>query len=638
MAAFFLRLANLHQYMEITIQQSDLIDAGFAKLFRFYNDELSIEQIQPALLLLDSEVPQRLNQFLKQRTLKQRRHCIKKIDQSVNQKISSVEAIELLYRIFLLVYPDPAGLDYYTKKLNQKQLNIFDLSHILAASRPLKLLFQSGVLIFLYHYSLSITVRIQLKLKKLFLTREIESSDQNENLKPLKYQTSHQQIKNNKNSTVIKLNASLPRTKSLRIAIVNHRAGSDFSGGEKLVLEYAKYLNEVADVELITTTAKDYISWANFYDAGLFSEDGIIIRRFTIDKKRDMLSFQRLSKLILFFLKMVTQVGQSPASIAGWRKLVWLSLRHLSLHWIKKQGPVSSSLQNYLKDNYNDYDLFIFHTYLYDTSFSGLANTAGKAVLIPTAHAEWPLQLPIWQSRFLNPNLSFIFLSEEEREMMHRWFPGIQDGPVLGCGIHSTKDSIEIEKLLIQKKSKNETKGQFSQLYNLDKFVLFTGRIDSEKGCRRLIGLFLAYIEATKSKVKLVLIGSRSMTVPNHPSIVSTGYLNETLLNAALNECSVYAHPSPYESFSFSLLEAMAVGAPVLVTAQSEVLRGHVLRSHGGLVYQDAADFIVKLDILLKNPKRFSGGLAYVNQRYSHEAVKGPLQRYVIEQVKKVSN
>lgn len=625
--------------MKTLIQQFDLINSGFTKLNQFSNDQLSIDQIQSTLLLLDSEVPHQLNHFLKRLNIKQRETIIDRINLSIEKETKIEEAVELCYRIFLLVYPDPAGLAYYSTKLKQNQITVNQLCHILAASRPLKLLFQSRVLIFLYHYSLSITARIQLKFKELFSTSKVESGDQNKNPKLLKDPTSIHQIKNNnEDSTVIKLNAQPQRSKSVRIAIVNHRAGSDFSGGEKLVLEYAKYLNEVADVELITTTAKDYITWANFYDSGLFSENDIIIRRFTIDKERNMLSFQRLSRFILFFLKIATQIGQSPATINGWRKLIWLSLRQISLLWIKKQGPVSSSLQRYLKDNYNDYDLFIFHTYLYDTTFSGLVNTAGKAVLIPTAHPEWALQLPIWPKLFLNQNLSWIFLAEEERRMMHNWFPGIQDGPVFGCGIHSVKHASQIQNQSKPEKSNHRYKGEFCSLYDLDKFILFTGRIDSEKGCRRLIALFLAYIETTKAKIKLVLVGSQSMTVPNHPSIVSTGYLNEMLLNAALNECSVYVHPSPYESFSFSLLEAMAAGAPVLVTAQSEVLRGHVLRSRGGLVYNDASDFITKLDILLKRPERFTGGPAYINQRYSHEAVKGPLQRYILEKAENTKN
>ena len=46
--------------------------------------------------------------------------------------------------------------------------------------------------------------------------------------------------------------------------------------------------------------------------------------------------------------------------------------------------------------------------------------------------------------------------------------------------------------------------------------------------------------------------------------------------------------PSPHESFSFVILEAWSQGTPVLATARSPVLRGHVERSGAGLLFDRA--------------------------------------------------
>ena len=79
--------------------------------------------------------------------------------------------------------------------------------------------------------------------------------------------------------------------------------------------------------------------------------------------------------------------------------------------------------------------------------------------------------------------------------------------------------------------------------------------------------------------------------------------------------------PSPHESFSFVLLEAWAQGTPVLATARSPVLRGHVERSGGGLLYDvGAGDFAAGLEALLGDEalrKRLGErGRAYVEARY----------------------
>jgi glycosyltransferase involved in cell wall biosynthesis len=49
--------------------------------------------------------------------------------------------------------------------------------------------------------------------------------------------------------------------------------------------------------------------------------------------------------------------------------------------------------------------------------------------------------------------------------------------------------------------------------------------------------------------------------------------------------------PSRYESLSMVTIEAWALGKPVLVNGQCDVLRGQVTRSHGGLYYESFEEF-----------------------------------------------
>jgi glycosyltransferase involved in cell wall biosynthesis len=85
--------------------------------------------------------------------------------------------------------------------------------------------------------------------------------------------------------------------------------------------------------------------------------------------------------------------------------------------------------------------------------------------------------------------------------------------------------------------------------------------------------------------------------------------------------------PSPYESLSIVLLEALALGTPALASARSPVLVDHCRRSNGGLYYQDADEFGEALDLLAREPRLRAAlgqaGRAYVRENYRWEAVLG---------------
>ena len=49
--------------------------------------------------------------------------------------------------------------------------------------------------------------------------------------------------------------------------------------------------------------------------------------------------------------------------------------------------------------------------------------------------------------------------------------------------------------------------------------------------------------------------------------------------------------PSEFESLSISVLEAMSLHVPVIVNGKCEVLKGHCLKSNGGLYYEDYCEF-----------------------------------------------
>ncbi len=118
--------------------------------------------------------------------------------------------------------------------------------------------------------------------------------------------------------------------------------------------------------------------------------------------------------------------------------------------------------------------------------------------------------------------------------------------------------------------------------YNLPgEFILFLGTLEPRKNLSRLIKAF----ESLQSDQTLVIAGKLGWkysevmkmihTSPKRKQIQYIGYINEEDKPALIKLARVFAWPSLYEGFGLPVLEAMAVGTPVLtsnVTSLPEVV------------------------------------------------------------------
>ena len=89
----------------------------------------------------------------------------------------------------------------------------------------------------------------------------------------------------------------------------------------------------------------------------------------------------------------------------------------------------------------------------------------------------------------------------------------------------------------------------------------------------------------------LVLIGTAALPIPDDPKVRHLGFVSEEEKFALIRECALLLMPSPYESLSVVVLEAWAMGRPVLVNAACRVLEGQCMRSGGGLFYRGYSEF-----------------------------------------------
>jgi glycosyltransferase involved in cell wall biosynthesis len=353
------------------------------------------------------------------------------------------------------------------------------------------------------------------------------------------------------------------------IAFVVQRCGLEVNGGaEYLCRTVAERLASVRPTEVLTTCALDYMTWENHYPPGEERLGDLPIRRFPVARPRDVHSFNRLSEALRPRVKTAPVAEQES--------------------WMREQGPWSPELLAYLRRARDDYDAFVFVTYLYATTYFGLPVVSDKAVLVPLAHDEWPIYFAMWDHFFERPR-GFVFSSEEEAAFVRRRFPATRlEGPVVGTGIEAPA-RIDVE----QFRKKYEIRGPF---------VVYIGRVDVAKGVDRLLHDFQAYRRETGEDLGLLLLGKRMMEMPELPGIRALGYTSEEDKWAALAGCEALLMPSAFESLSIALLEAWSVGKPVLVNATSEVLVGQCRRSHGGLWYRNTDEFSVALGILLREP------------------------------------
>ncbi len=386
-----------------------------------------------------------------------------------------------------------------------------------------------------------------------------------------------------------------------KIAIINQRYGLEVNGGSELYSrQIAERLIARYDVEVLTSCAVEYVKWSNYYKEGVETINGVTVRRFKTVHERIPKIFSALDSYML---------SNPDADV------------ETSDKWIENMGPYCPELVEYVDEHQDEYEAIIVVTYLYYTAVKSIVRIKDKAIFIPTAHQEPFIHFDMYKKVFGAAD-AFVFLTDEEKDLVHAIFHN-EDVPyeVMGVGVDvpAQVDS-----------------GRFKKKYNLDEYIIYVGRIDEGKDCPRLFKYFLEYKKRNKNNLKLVLMGKAVCDIPKSPDIISLGFVSDEDKFDGIKGAKALILPSKFESLSISVLEAMTLSIPVIVNGICDVLKGHCVKSNGGLYYKNYFEFEGCVNYMLEHPEEYkmlcANARKYVEDYFQWDDIMKKFDR-IIERV-----
>ena len=249
----------------------------------------------------------------------------------------------------------------------------------------------------------------------------------------------------------------------------------------------------------------------------------------------------------------------------------------------------SRALWPWLRQHGGDYDRVIVNGIWQYLSFAAWRRYAGSSIpyyvfphgmldpwfkeTFPLKHLKKWLYWPWAEYRVLRDAAAVIFTSDEERLQARKsfWLYRCR-GKVSPLGVEAPP---------ISSNAKSEFLSRYPQLQNSRNF-LFLGRLHPKKGCDILLEAF-AQLRSNNS-ISLILAGPdqvgwesdlrRQVTRLNLTNrVVFTGMLEGLMKQGAFANAEAFVLPSHQENFGISVVEALAVRVPVLISNRVNIWR-----------------------------------------------------------------
>jgi glycosyltransferase involved in cell wall biosynthesis len=351
------------------------------------------------------------------------------------------------------------------------------------------------------------------------------------------------------------------------LAIVTPWFGGDLKGGaEQQAWQLAtRLVGRGHPVEVLTTSCRSFQDdWAaNHLKTGVCQEQGVKLRRFRVER-RNRGAFAQVNNLMLSLPASALKPGVNPVALKD-------------ANTFCSENINSPQLLNYLKNQQNQYQAFLFLPYLYGPILNGLPLVASRAFLQPCLHNESYAYLPQVANIF-HAAQGLLFISEGEAELARQLYgPGvISKSIVAGAGVEAGQHY-------------DETISQIGELsVKQEVFVLYLGRRDRTKNTDLLVRAYAAFKQKhPDSRLRLVLAGLGNTSYNGLvPGLIDLGLVAESEKEALLANCLALLQPSQNESYSRVMMEAWFYGRPVAVHRDCLATAMAVESAQGGWLAQ----------------------------------------------------
>jgi glycosyltransferase involved in cell wall biosynthesis len=383
------------------------------------------------------------------------------------------------------------------------------------------------------------------------------------------------------------------------IVIVTPWFGRFAGGAESLARGMAREFNRrgVKTIVFATCSSSPFESWwEDHYAPGVSRENNIEVRRFATNKS-------------------------NAGYLAGAKKIqadANLTLTEQTEYF--KDSINSDDLIQAIESCLNDDHEIVALPYFYGLTHSLLHSYPGEVSVIPCFHDEPQFH---WAAtaELLRKAKHIFYNSSEEKDMTiraHGLTVGrrVVEGVVTGVGVelNRTTDDEDLPPDLPEN------------------YFVYAGRKERGKNVPLLCEWFAAYARTADTDAKLLFIGGGDDSlVPRNDHFRNLGFVSEAAKGQIISGAKAMLNLSKNESFSIVLMEGWLSGVPVVVAADSPVMKGHVERSNGGLYVANYDEFVAALQRLESDEvlrKRLAlQGQAYVVKNFTYDRV---LERYLV--------
>lgn len=375
----------------------------------------------------------------------------------------------------------------------------------------------------------------------------------------------------------------------VRIAFIAPRYGQSIVGGaETLCRLLAENLTAHGTrVDVLTTCAVDHFTWADALPPGESREGGVRVRRFAVGP-RDPEAFAVRHAAI-----------DRGVSLTYAEQVAWMA------DSVWSPGILAAI---------PEYDWVVAMPYLFGTSFWATVTDPDRTVLIPCLHDENHARQAVVLDSLCSVKGLMMNAPGEQRllaSMLQRHRGGRMEPrnrPVIVGGGFDDEPIPDPQRV-----------SAFCTRFGIDPgYLLYAGRRELAKGVGDMYEYYRLYRDQVERPRPLALMGSGDTQPPPDiaPHVVDLGFVATEERPLAYAGASLLIQPSRLESFGMVVFESWLAGTPVLVNADSDVLREHCRQSGGGLWFDDGPSFAEALGMLDDEPG-LVGEMADAGRRYT---------------------